>query len=88
MVSLIQKEGVVGVVVGESKNMHGEDNAVMEGARHFADMVGRETQLPVHFEKEFFSSYEARKTLDDKNKTVDAEAAAIILNRFILKTKK
>lgn len=82
LVAFIKKEGVSTVVVGESKNSQGEDNVVMRDARWFAKELKRETGLPVHFEPEFYSSVEARRLLE-KEGSVDAEAAAIILTSYL-----
>lgn len=88
LVVLIKKEGAAAVVVGESKDMHGKDNPVMEGARRFAGDLARESGVPVHFEPEFYTSFEARRTKHGDGTTVDAEAAAIILNSYILKHER
>ena len=85
VVELIQKENVTAVIVGDSKNAEGKDNAIMEGARAFALELQKVSSVAVHFEPEFYSSQEARmltgKTL------VDAEAAAIILNSYLDRKK-
>jgi len=88
--ALIQKEKADAVVVGESKNMHGEDNAIMNTVRKFADTLARECAIPVYFEPEFYTSHEARRLLRDApskrtDGTVDAQAAAVILNSYIMR---
>lgn len=82
LVAFIKKEGVSTVVVGESKNSRGEDNAVMRDARWFAEELKRETGLSIHFEPEFYSSIEARR-LAEKEGPIDAEAATIILTSYL-----
>jgi len=82
LVAFIKKEQVGEVVLGESKNLSGEDNTIMNSLRQFAKELERETALPVHFEPEFYSSVEARR-LTQGEKIVDAEAAAIILNSYL-----
>lgn len=86
LTELIAKENVVQVVVGESKNKDGHDNAVMKHTRQFVADLERSVTVPVSYEPEFYSSVEARRDSDDK--FVDAKAAAIILNSFIERTKK
>lgn len=86
LLELIQAKKVGVVVVGESKAPDGSDNPVMYGARELAGDLERETGLPVHFEPEFYSSYEARQLTDKK--LVDAEAAAIILTSYLQRTKQ
>jgi RNase H-fold protein (predicted Holliday junction resolvase) len=80
------------VVIGESKARDGSDNPVMRHARHFVGNLERETGLPVVFEPEFYSSAEARLLKEQSSgrveALVDAEAAAIILNSYIARTKK
>jgi RNase H-fold protein (predicted Holliday junction resolvase) len=75
------------VVIGESTSNHGTENPVMRSAREFAKELERETNLPVHFEPEFYSSTEARLLKEQATTrpvtTVDAEAAAIILNSYL-----
>ena len=84
VVAFAREEKANAFVVGESKNMHGKDNAIMQGARAFAEALEKETHLSVHFEPEFYTSVEARR-LAEGARHVDAEAASIILNSFILK---
>lgn len=90
--ALIKAEGVGAIVVGESKNLSGEYNTLMASIRRFADALKRECGLPVHFEPEFYTSKEARMLVEDTHpnkppKTVDAKAAAVILNSYILKKR-
>jgi len=84
VVSFIAEEGVQTIVIGESKDLAGGDNPVMQDARAFADRLKKETQLPVHFEPEWYTSVEARR-LKEGAEAVDAEAAAIILSRYLAK---
>lgn len=88
LAEIIQKEGVIGVVVGESKNLKGTDNPVMNDIRAFADELARTTGIQVHLEPEFYTSREARRLAAGsparkKGAPVDAEAAAIILTSYI-----
>ena len=85
VVALIREENVTAVIVGDSKNADGKDNAIMYDARAFTLELQKVSSVAVHFEPEFYSSQEARmltgKTL------VDAEAAAIILNSYLDRKK-
>lgn len=85
LVDLIKKENASTVVVGESKDKDGNDNAVMVRARSFAKEIERSSGVTVAFEPEFYSSVEARR--DSSGNLVDAKAAAIILNSFIERSK-
>lgn len=88
LVSFIQAEGAEALVVGESKNLAGKDNAVMAEIREFVSALKRKCGIPVYFEPEFYTSHEARRLSEDiptKNSggAVDAQAAAIILNSYL-----
>ena len=86
LTTLIRNENVMGVVFGESKHFSGEDNPIMKDARRFADELKRSAGLPVYYESEFNTSVEARRDIPEGK--VDAEAATIILNSYIARTKK
>ncbi len=58
---IILEKNIGEVVLGESKNYKGEDNAVMEGIRRFKDKLEIETGLKVLFEPEFMTSAEAEQ---------------------------
>ncbi|MES2014659.1 MAG: Holliday junction resolvase RuvX [Patescibacteria group bacterium] len=86
LAELIKKEGVETVVIGESKDKDGNDNAIMKAVRKFVSELERTIHVRVLYEPEFYSSVEARRDSDDK--FVDAKAAAIILNSFIERNQK
>ncbi len=86
LVELIRSENITEVVVGESKDKDGNDNAVMTPARRFVNDLEQATGMKVVYEPEFYSSVEARRDSDDT--FVDAKAAAIILNSFIERSRK
>ena len=70
------------VVVGESLDSQGKPNPVAKLAREFA--IELEYDLPnvkIVFEKEWYSSMEARRI--DGERDVDDRAAAIILQRYL-----
>jgi putative Holliday junction resolvase len=81
MGALIKKEGVTGIVIGESKDKDGNENSIMKKVRAFITELRDESSVAVHYEPEFYSSIEARQGGDSG--FVDAKAAAIILNSFI-----
>ncbi len=91
---LIKDEGVESIVVGASLNQSGEENSIHESAKTFAQRIKESLSLPVEFEREHFSSFEAhtrqgkerfsdRKTKIEKTINIDARAAAIILQRYL-----
>lgn len=88
---LIEGEQVGEIVIGESKAHSGADNPIMRDVRRFVSELERETDLLVHFEPEFYSSTEARMLKEQTGMPVhlvDAEAAAVILNSFINRTRE
>ncbi|MEK9176724.1 MAG: Holliday junction resolvase RuvX [Patescibacteria group bacterium] len=85
LVALLRHENAQTVVIGSSQNREGADNAIMPRVRRFAVDLQQAIAVTVRFEPEFYSSAEARKT--SGKAVVDAEAAAIILNSFLSRTK-
>lgn len=96
---LAEKEGVQEIILGESLDLFGKPNDIMSDITRFAAELGRTTDLPVHFEKEFMTSHHAvfphgkerlhaRKLKARASDPVDASAAALILQRFLDKARK
>lgn len=84
IIELVRSTKAAAVVIGDTKNLKGEDNAVSEEARRFGALLAEASNVPVHYEPEFYTSSEARR--DTGKRVVDAEAAAIILNSYITRT--
>ena len=82
----IKKEGIAGIVVGESKNLDGNENPIMKDIKAFVVSIEKATGIKTVFEPEFFSSAEAERE-QGKNKMIDASAASIILGSFLNKQK-
>jgi putative Holliday junction resolvase len=83
---ICDENGVKQVVIGESKNYKGEENAIMENIRSFADDLKGVTRLPVVFEPEFLTSAAAER-IQGKNEMHDASAAALILKSYLERNK-
>lgn len=86
VLALIQKEGAGAIVVGESMNYQGEENAVAKPARAFAEALAEKAGLPLHFMPEVLTTEEARRMPDGSRVSggiVDASAAALILTHYI-----
>ena len=87
----IVKENVGAVVIGESRNLAGDENPIAKGARALGDSVARISQKPIFYESEAFTSAEARRAPAKAEKTrapktrgdVDASAAALILTSYL-----
>lgn len=87
IVSLVDKEGVSGVVIGQSVASNGADNEVVVEAKAFASRLEQKIAVPIFFEREDFSSVEAHR-YQTKKGSRDDSAAAVILQRFLDKQKK
>jgi RNase H-fold protein (predicted Holliday junction resolvase) len=82
VIQLAHDEGAVGVVVGESTDLKGNDNPIMETLRDFKQMLEDRSGVPVYFQPEFFTSAEAAREFGE-DEAHDARAAALILQRFL-----
>jgi len=84
---LIKEKGIEAIVMGESKDFSGGDNAVAEEARRFAEDLQARAGIPVHFEPEMFTTQAARRFPDgsrmEGSPDVDAQAAALILTAYL-----
>jgi putative Holliday junction resolvase len=58
---IIAEKQVGAIVLGESKNFKGEDNAIMVPAKEFKETLERECGLEVLWEPEFMTSAEAER---------------------------
>ncbi len=96
---LIRSEKIEGIVMGESIAADGSENPVQAQAKNFAVALERRFEVPVYFEKEFFTSahahggkgkesLHARQTKFNAPENLDASAAALILQRYLDKQKK
>ncbi|MBI2618297.1 Holliday junction resolvase RuvX [Candidatus Kaiserbacteria bacterium] len=84
---IVEENDVSEIVIGQSLNLKGGNNPLMENIRTFSDALGKEIGIPIHFEPEYFTSVEARKS-NPKEGMIDASAAALILQRFLDKRKE
>jgi putative Holliday junction resolvase len=90
---LIEKEKVGAVVLGESRDLAGNDNPIAAHAHAFGDEIARDAAVPVFYESEVFTSAEARRMFEPAEKTrkpqntdpIDASAAALILTSYLSK---
>ncbi|MDE2213164.1 MAG: Holliday junction resolvase RuvX [Patescibacteria group bacterium] len=93
--TLIKERGITGVVIGESKDLKGKENPIMQHIRSFAAVL--EGTCPIFFEPEFMTSIAAQRPPggatspiantrgrgERKNGPDDASAAALILQSFL-----
>ncbi len=83
---IITEEKIGEIVIGESKNLDGSDNPIMKKIKVFVEEIKKETNLPIHFEPEFFSSKQASQ-IQGENEMLDASSASIILGSYLNKLK-
>jgi len=101
---IIKKENIKEIVIGESVDFSGKLNALSGRIEVFILELKEKFDLPVHKQKEFLTSVEARRSQKGKqdfNQTqshskvkqiksgrVDAGAAALILQRYLDRMNK
>lgn len=78
--TLIEEEKIDRVIFGDARSFGGLENPITNEARMFAEMLQKETGLPLTFVDETSSSVEASRYQKKKR---DESAAAIILQRYI-----
>ncbi len=101
---VIKKENISEIVIGESVDFSGKLNALSGRIEMFILELTEKFGLPVHKQKEFLTSLEARNSTNTKkllspsqansrvkqikSGRVDARAAALILQRYLDKFNK
>jgi len=89
--ALIAKENIGAVVIGESRNLAGGDNAIVKDAAALGERLTERAGVPVFYESEVYTSVEARRAPGKEMKSraakgrvdVDASAAALILTSYL-----
>ncbi len=86
--AICEKEGIEKIVIGESLNLSGEPNPIQKKIKQFRAELAEVVGLPVASEKEFFTSWEAKRLIDEEQKDplTDARAAALILRSYLDKS--
>lgn len=101
---IIKNENIKEIVVGESVDFKGKLNALSARIEIFILELGEKFGLPIHKQKEFLTSVEARRPKDGKkflsqsqahskikqikSGRIDASAAALILQRYLDRRSK
>lgn len=81
---LIRAMKISDVIIGESVDSKGKPNAIAKEARAFAVKIENAADVRIAFEKEWYSTVEARKQPGQEgNHEVDDQAAAIVLQRYL-----
>lgn len=81
IIELCKEKGIDVVVMGESKNLKGERNTIMDQIDICAQEL-REKGLSVFFEPEWFSTQQAER-FQGKITSIDSSAAAVILQAYL-----
>lgn len=86
----VSEREIAGIVLGLPISMSGDDSALTEEVKTFADRLRRQCPVPVHFEDERLSSRQAEAVLHSYGKKIkgnkgkiDRISAAIILQSFL-----
>lgn len=80
--TIIKEHEVSCAVVGESLDYSGKPNPVMKEIKEFTRAFEAKTGITIQYEPEFLTSAQARHIQGDSH-TLDASAAAIILQSFL-----
>jgi putative holliday junction resolvase len=81
---LIRELKINCVVIGESVDQKGKPNAIAKEARAFGAKIENSLDVQIVFEKEWYSTLEARKQPGKEGAhDVDDQAAAIVLQRYL-----
>jgi putative Holliday junction resolvase len=96
---IIKAENISEIVIGESVDFSGKLNALSARIEIFISELKEKFNLPIHKQKEFLTSVEARRGGSDKKSLnqlqahskikqiksgrIDASAAALILQRYL-----
>lgn len=94
LLTLIEKMRVGAVVIGESRDLSGAENPIMQDARSLGDALAARAGVSVSYEPELYTSIEARRAPAKEGKTraprsnapIDASAAALILTSYLSHT--
>lgn len=92
LAALVAENAVKTVVIGESKNLSGKDNTVSDAIHAFGEALKTAAGVSVVYIPEQFTSAHARRQFESDEKTrspkqnplVDASAAALILEHYLL----
>ncbi|MFN3188205.1 MAG: Holliday junction resolvase RuvX [Candidatus Paceibacteria bacterium] len=83
---IIKNYKVEEVVIGQSIDKNGAPNAIQAKAESLMIDLTLASGLPVHFEPEQFTTKQAER-LQGKHKMIDASAAALIVESYLMKQK-
>lgn len=82
ILEIIKKENITLVVLGESKDSNMKNNPIMKEILLFKEKL-QTHDIVVEFHPEFYSSAQVISIMGEENKSIDASAAAIILQNYL-----
>lgn len=83
LMSLIEKEHIGAIVVGDTRALSGEANPITKEAQAFTEELKKMVPIPVETIWEMWSSIEASRFAPKGHEHDDDAAAAIILQRYL-----
>jgi len=88
--NICTEEKIEKIIIGESLNLEGKPNLIMGAITEFKDKLEKEINLPIELEREFFTTWEAKRLIDEEQKDpiTDARAAALILKSYLDKNSR
>ena len=98
LLSVIQSENINAIVIGLSLDHSGKENIVVKEIKKFGEFLKKETNLPIHFMNEGYTSIHSRigknksdfidrKIKKENEGIVDDKSAVLILERFLANKK-
>ena len=81
---LCRSRMVAKIVVGESKDLHGQPNKIMPAIQKFVEELVRVSGVVVEYEPELFTSAQAERATGKRE--LDARAATLILQSYLDRT--
>ncbi len=85
---ITEAEGVQQIVVGLPRGLNGQETEQTTSTRQFADILKQNTGIPVAFQDEALTSWQAERELEGSRKSynkgqIDALAAVYILEDYL-----
>jgi putative holliday junction resolvase len=85
--ALVKKEKVETIIIGHSLDREGNPNKVHAAVEELMLDLTLAVGVPIELQSEQYSTQEAKR-IQGKTDKIDASAATIILNSYLVKTKK
>lgn len=81
--NICKEENIEMIVLGRSINEQGESNEIQEQIERFKEALAFEVKLPIRWQYENFSSMHVMDEAKNKDGNDHAQAAALILQRYL-----